>query len=190
METTRKSLLLRIRDPRDSVAWQEFDGIYRPILTRYTKAWHLRDADIEDVVQHCMVAVHKRVESFDYDPDRGRFKSWLRTLANNRIRNLFRDRRMQEAKSADFERPQLREPPPDQQFDKLWMDEHLKHCMGQVRTEVEPTTFKAFELHVYEQWPVERVCSTMNMTPNQVYKIKRRVTQMVAQKMRMLLQNG
>ena len=34
MNTTRASLLARLKDLDNTVAWQEFDGLYRPMLQR------------------------------------------------------------------------------------------------------------------------------------------------------------
>ncbi|MFQ5490031.1 MAG: RNA polymerase sigma factor [Phycisphaerae bacterium] len=103
MHTTRASLLLRVRDPKDATAWTEFDAIYRPLLVRFGQSNGLGEADVEDVAQHCMTAIHKRIASFDYDPEKGRFKGWLRTLVNNRIRDLHRRRQDEQARTGDFD---------------------------------------------------------------------------------------
>ncbi len=183
METTRPSLLLRIRDPADAEAWGQFDTIYRPMLYRFARSSGLSDADAEDVTQFCMSAVNRHIRGFDYDPSKGRFKGWLRTMVNNRIRNLVRGRREEPAKSQDFKRPQQREQTPDQLFDQIWMDEHLKHCMKLVRQEVEPQTFQAFQRYVLDEQSVEQVCRELHMTANQVYKAKWRMTQKLTTRM-------
>ena len=54
MDTTRASLLLRIKDTRNTHAWAEFDAIYRPMLYRFARARGLDDAAAEDLVQHCI----------------------------------------------------------------------------------------------------------------------------------------
>ena len=93
MDTTRPSLLLRLRDRSNADAWRTFDAIYRPILRRFAQGWGLGDEDTEDVVQYCMVAVLDHISAFHYDPAKGRFKAWLHTLVNNRVRDLLRNRR-------------------------------------------------------------------------------------------------
>ncbi len=67
MNTTRISLLLRIKDLKDADAWAEFDAIYRPILSRFAAARGLQEADVDDVVQHCMTAIHAHIKAFEYD---------------------------------------------------------------------------------------------------------------------------
>ncbi|MFH1417663.1 MAG: sigma-70 family RNA polymerase sigma factor [Planctomycetota bacterium] len=188
METTRASLLVRIKDRHDTEAWRMFDAIYRPMLYRFSVSRGLDHAQAEDVVQQCMVAVNSHINSFEYDPRKGRFKGWLRTMVNNRIRNLARDRHEQLAESQDFRRGQQCEQSPEELFDKLWMDEHLKHCLLMIREEVEDATFRAFSCYVIEEQPVEKVCEELGITANRLYKIKWRLTQKLSEKMKELLE--
>ncbi len=184
MDTTRPSLLLRIRDHADIGAWQTFDAIYRPMLFRFGRASGLSHADAEDVAQHCLTAVADHIQEFSYDPRKGRFKSWLRTLVNNRVRNLRRRPIEHQANTADFRDQQQREPAPDEVFDRIWMEEHLWHSLGELRAEVDETTFLAFQHYVIDQWPIDKVCNELGLKPNNVYTIKWRLTERVAEKMK------
>lgn len=182
VNTTRASLLLRLRNPADQPAWREFDSIYRPMLGRMVRKAGLHDADAEDVVQHCMASIHQHIQGFEYDPSKGKFKSWLRTLVNNRIRNLRRARAHVAAETGDFERPQEREPLPEQVFEDLWLQEHLRFALSQIREEVEPTTFEAYQRYVVNGERVNEVCERLGMNANQLYAIKFRVTRILQQK--------
>jgi len=187
MHRTRASLLLRIRDRQDVAAWGEFDAIYRPLLYRYARTRGLDDAEAEDIVQQCMGAIHARIDDFDYDPQKGRFKGWLCTVASNRIRNLYRGRREQPAESKDLKRDQQRERAPEAEFDRIWRDEHLRHCLRQVREEVQPEVYAAFERYVMREQSAEEVCAALDVTSDQLYRIKWRITQKIGDKMRALL---
>lgn len=187
MDTTRPSLLLRIRNRADGAAWVEFDAIYRPMLMQYARSRGLDAAVSEDVVQECMTSIHQNIDRFEYDPAKGRFKGWLRTLVNNRFRNILRDRRDQLAESQDFKRPQERESEPDELFDRIWQQEHLKHCLKTIRDEVEESTFRAFVAYVIEDQPIDKVCADLNMNSNQVHAIKFRITRRLQQRMHELI---
>lgn len=187
MDTTRPSLLLRIRDRTDADAWRTFDAIYRPMLYRFARTHGLAPADAEDVTQHCLSVVQDRIGEFAYDASKGSFKAWLRTLARNRVRNLIRDRHDRQCDSRAFEIDQQREPLPDETFDRIWKEEHLWHCMRELRAEVEPATYRAFELYVLGQTPLEEVCRETGLKPNNVYTIKWRMTEKVAAKMKELV---
>lgn len=49
--STRPSLLLRIRDPRDTEAWQTFVDVYGRLVYRHCRNRGLRHEDAENVTQ-------------------------------------------------------------------------------------------------------------------------------------------
>lgn len=184
MDTTRVSLLLRIKNRDDGVAWREFDAIYRPMLRKFALAYGADATEADDVVQHCMAAIHKHIDRFEYDPSKGRFKGWLKTLVNNRIRNLIRKRKERIAMTGDFAAAAAAESQdPEAVFEKIWMDEHLTHALRLVRREVEEKTFNAFVDYVIKERPVEEICAEHGLNANQVHKSKYRLTKKLAEKM-------
>jgi RNA polymerase sigma-70 factor (ECF subfamily) len=186
MDTTSASLLLRIRDQKDSAAWGQFDTIYRPILRQYARSRGLHDDQVEDVVQHCMLAVSQHIASFEYDPARGKFKAWLRTIVNNQVNKLRRQPSEQLAGTQVLDGMENGEVGPDSVFEEIWQREHLRHCLEDVRAKIEEATYRAFRAYALEEQPVEKVCADLNMTRNQVQLIKWRVTQMLRERMREL----
>ncbi len=178
---TRASLLIQIRDPGNRSAWQEFDEIYRPMLKRVALARGLDAADADDITQQCMVAVHNHIKSFEYDPAKGRFKSWIRTLANNRIRNLRRVRRPYQPDDEDFDRTEGREQAPDAVFDRIWLETHLQFCFRKIESELGRPDFLAFKNYVIDEQPVTEVCRELGLTPGRLYKIEWRVTRRMRQ---------
>lgn len=187
MDTTRASLLLRIRDRADADAWTVFDRIYRPMLTRFAMHMGLGRDDADDVVQLSLNAVADHIGSFDYNPERGRFKAWLRTLVQNKVRNVLRVRRPLETESGTLSLLPSTEESPDESFERLWRQEHLWHCLREVQAEVEETTYRAFEGYVLHQRPAEDVARELGLSVNHVYTIKWRLTDRVAAKMKALV---
>ncbi|MFH1419975.1 MAG: sigma-70 family RNA polymerase sigma factor [Planctomycetota bacterium] len=183
METTRPSLLIRVRNQRDQDAWHEFDAIYRPMLRRFARVRGLDDGAADEVAQECMVAVSRYIGGFEYDPQKGRFKGWLRTLVNNRIRNMLRDRHEVQAESQDFKRPEHQGRTPEEIFDAIWKQEHLKQCLRFVKREVESSTFDAFVAYAMEERSIEDVCEAFKMTANQVHAIKSRMIKRIRHRM-------
>ncbi len=89
--------------------------------------------------------------------------------------------------TANFDAAQTREAAPEEVFDSIWLQEHLWHCLRELRDEVEPATYRAFLAYVVEQQPVEQVCAASGLTAQNVYTIKWRLTERVAAKMRELV---
>lgn len=187
MDTTRKTLLIRVRNRSDSLAWREFVGLYRPLLVGYARARGLQAEDAEDIAQQCLESISQHIANFDYDPGRGGFKKWLHTLVNNRVRNLLRRRQERLAESGDFERPQGRARSPEEMWEQLWLGEHLKYCLEQIRPQVEPKTYQAFCRVALEQQPVKAVSREIGMTAEQIYVAKSRMTKRLREMMTDLL---
>jgi RNA polymerase sigma-70 factor (ECF subfamily) len=125
--------------------------------------------------------------TFDYSPDKGGFKFWLRRVANNKINDFFKKRQVPLAKTADFRRPQKRELSPDELWEKEWQRKHLQYCLKQIQPEVAPTTYQAFQYHVLCGWPVDKVAEVFQISVDQVYTAKSRITRRLRAKMRELL---
>lgn len=187
MDTTRASLLIRIRDPKNHSAWSQFDAIYRPLLRRLCRARGLGDSTADDIVQQCMAKVHQHIAGFEYDPDKGRFKSWLHTMAIRLIQNYYNRLKERDATTSAFNQKEAADDLPDEQFEKLWMEEHLAFCLESIRVEIGAQSYEAFRLYVLKEMPADEVSRQLGMAVSELYRIKYRTTQRLAEKMSELL---
>ena len=182
MDTTRPSLLIRIKDPRDAAAWEEFHALYAPLLYRYARARGLNHDDAEDVRASCYESIVRQIRSFEYDKRKGGFKAWLRTLVNRRVVDWLRKRRDEQAGSQQLAELPDREPPPDELWEQHWKEQHLAYCLEQVRNSVTAQTYEAFQL-LMQDLSVDDVCTRLSLVPKQVYRAKSRVLQLVRERM-------
>lgn len=180
---TRASLLQRVRDPSDNKAWREFFAIYRPLIYRYARLRGLDREDADETAQRCMAKLVDKMPTFEYSRDKGGFKYWLRRVTNNLINDAHRRRRVLQAESADFKRPQQREPTMDELWDREWERKHLQHFLSQLKGRIAPSTYQAFECYVLKEWPVERVMEELDLSADQVYAAKSRVTKKLREMM-------
>lgn len=187
MSTTRASLLQRVKNAEDQESWREFFHIYQPLLYRYARIRGLGREDAEELAQQCLTVLSQKMSTFEYVKEKGGFKHWLRRIANNKVNDMFKKRKMPVGKSGDFRRPQEREPAPDEAWERQWQKRHLQYCLLQVQQEVIATTYKAFEYHVLCSWPVEKVAETLSISVDQVYTAKSRITRRLRGKMRDLV---
>lgn len=181
-DKTSPSLLARVRDPGDDKSWREFVGIYDPLVYRYARLRGLTHEDARELVQECMTVLVRTMPGFEYSREKGKFKNWLRRLADNKICDMFKRRRPVRGNSKDFTRPQQREVSASQLWEEQWQRKHLRYCLQEALNEVCPTTRQAFELYVVAEWPVERVTETLSLTADQVYAAKSRITQRLKKK--------
>ena len=74
---TRQTLLQRLKDQYDQPSWEEFAGLYLPYIHGVLLKLIANAQDRDDVAQEVLLACWKKLPEFDYQPARGRFRSWL-----------------------------------------------------------------------------------------------------------------
>ncbi|MBI1827665.1 MAG: sigma-70 family RNA polymerase sigma factor [Planctomycetes bacterium] len=176
MNTTRSSLLERVKQRTDRSAWNDFFHLYWPLLVGFAQSRSLSRADAEDVAQDCMDVLFRTLKEFNYARGKGSFKNYLYTLVIRRIMNSVRRKRPRSADSSELQNLQALETESSRLWERYWLRHHLAYCLSVVETEFASPTLAAFRLYVISDWPVERVCEALEVTANQVYLAKSRVT--------------
>ena len=174
----------RLKGNRDEVAWQEFYDIYRPLIYRYARQRGLSGSDAEEIVGECFQDLARAMPEFEYQPARGKFKSWLKKLVNYKISN-WRSGPGREGLVPDFEMEMVPDDdcPHDQLWETAWRNEVLNFCVQRARASVSVQNFQIFHLNVFEGWSPQKIAETFEMTSDQVYRAKHKVLQKVRQEM-------
>ena len=85
---TSATLLLRLQDLEDHEAWAAFVERYAPVVFSWCRRFSLQDSDAADVTQDVLVKLMRSMRSFRYEPGKGRFRGWLKTVTANAVRDL------------------------------------------------------------------------------------------------------
>ena len=178
--STRPSLLLRIRDSQDKLAWNEFVGIYGPLVYAFGRKHGLQDADAADLTQEVFRAVASAVGQFHYDADRGGFRRWLFTVTRNELRDAVAHAKRNPAGSGDTGIKQVIERQPAPLNDEaLWEEEYERRrfdwAAQRVCGQVEKSTWQAFWQTAIEGKPAEEVARALKISVGAVYIAKSRV---------------
>jgi len=80
---TRHSLIVRLKDPRNDLAWTEFVCAYEPFLTRLVRKQGTPDRHVADVTQQLLIAIAKSVDGWKADGKSASFRRWLGCVARN-----------------------------------------------------------------------------------------------------------
>lgn len=84
---TNATLLQRVKNQYDDKSWDEFNDYYRPYIYMIVKGLNMRHHDALELTQLILIKTWKNLPKFEYNPDKGCFRSWLRRVAVNSVRN-------------------------------------------------------------------------------------------------------
>ena len=181
---TRNSLLLRLPDKADVDAWDQFVAIYQPLVFRLARSKGFQDADANDIVQEVMVAVSKAIHRWDQDPTKGRFRDWLYKIARNLMINFLTRRKHLPLGQGGSELvrflnesvdPSTEESESSREFDLEYRRELYLVAVRQVRTDVRPTTWEAFQRTSIEGMSGKAAAECLGMSEGAVVVARCRV---------------
>jgi RNA polymerase sigma-70 factor (ECF subfamily) len=188
---TGSTLLVLLRQPDSPEAWSAFVRRYTPKLYAWCRQWKLQPADAEDVAQDVLHRLARHLRGFPYDPGRGHFRSWLKTLAQHAWSDLRASRRRAGWGSGDPAVQQLLEEqvgPEDlaQALEPEFAVEVYEEAMARVQLRVSRPTWQAFRLLAVEGQSGAEVAARLKMTVAAVYMARSRVQQMLRKEVQKL----
>jgi RNA polymerase sigma factor (sigma-70 family) len=169
---TRLSLILRLRNADDILAWREFVEIYGPVIRAMARNRGLQVADVDDVTQEVLTRVAKSVERWEPDRDRGSFRGWLAAITRNLVIQSFRSRSRLPATGQDS---QIVEWTEDKEFDLESERQLFRWAARKVQQQFEPKTWQAFWLTAVDGRSAESVAQQLGTTKAQIYVSRSRV---------------
>jgi RNA polymerase sigma-70 factor (ECF subfamily) len=177
---TRASLLVRIRDPRDTEAWAQFLDLYGAVVYGFARRRGLQDADAADLMQDVFRSVAAAAGRLEYDPARGSFRGWLFTVTRNKLYNFLDGRRRQVLGSGDSgaqERLEAAAAPADgeAEWDREYEQRVFRWATERVRGEFQEATWQAFWQTAVEGRSAKEVGAKLGLSPGAVYVAKSRV---------------
>lgn len=185
---TRASLLLRLNasDPRPrEIAWQEFRDRYSPVIAGFARNLGAMPQDIDDVIQDVLLGFYARSPTFTYDPDKGRFRGYLKVCTFRALRaRLGHNARF---KALPLDQLQEEDVEIDHVWTDVWAQEQLNRALTAVRDDYHGNkTFQAFQKHVIEARPAEEVAAELGMSAVSVRKAKQRITHALSRRLKHL----
>jgi len=147
MPTTSATLLLRLKQVDDQPAWERFVQIYTPLLFFWARSAGLKQSDAGDFVQELLVTLVQKLPEFNYEPipgRDGRFRSWLRTVALNKWKDLQKRQRPAIVPPDDDAFSRLSLPDSAEEFWEREYDQHLvARALEVMKAEFQPTSWQA-----------------------------------------------
>lgn len=182
--STHASLLLRVRDFSDARAWQDFVECYAPGIFDWCRRFGLQDSDSADATQMVLIKLASELRSFEYDPRRGRFRGWLKTITRNVTTDLMRTWKERAAGGSTFAPT---EPAPEsdpasilfEEVEKGYQAELLRRAAANVQLRVKPATWSVWQMTCEQEIDARDAASRLGISIGDVYVAKSRILKML-----------
>jgi len=187
---TRPSLLTSLSNgPNGQIAWREFFERYAPAIYRVARFRGLSGDDADDIVQRTMVSILSHIGDFQYDRSRGQFRNWVRTIAENKIRENARKRSLPTMGGESLSQCGNDGPTIDEVWEAEWRLQDMLWSIDQVAKDVSPRRMEAFRQYALEGKTAESVAENLEMSIGNVYVTRHMVLNRVRQKIEELNKN-
>lgn len=187
MDATRPSLLLRMRDGQDPVAWEDFFHQYSGVVLRYGAKLRLNEQQAKDILQETMVELMRVLPRFEYQASRGKFRNFLLTIVHRKIlKSIKRSSRRGEVSmdtSSEDGVPYMAllasEPEEglSEQDEKRWQRSLVEDCLEHLRQDasIKDMTIDIFIAFAIEGASAREVGERFDTNENNVYQVKNRI---------------
>ena len=176
---TRHSLIVRLKDQRNDLAWTEFVCAYEPFLTRLVRKQGTPDRHVADVSQQLLIAIAKSVDGWKPDGKVASFRRWLGRVARNVvIKYMVRERKQVTGQGgSDF--LTLTEELPDASVDaeqaRRYEQELILWAAELVRGEFRESSWRAFWATQIDGRSVADVAEELGVTTGSIYMSRSRI---------------
>ncbi|MBX3419851.1 MAG: sigma-70 family RNA polymerase sigma factor [Pirellulaceae bacterium] len=172
---TRPSLLLRLAEPADQVAWEDFVQIYEPVVVRMAMRRGLQASDAHDLCQEVMTRVARTIANWNPDRERGSFRSWLATVTRNLVIDHFRKQQRRPSLPGESALADINAPAEQALFEQEEERQIFCWAADRARQSFTDTTWQAFWLTCVENQSPQAVAEQLELSVGAVYIARSRV---------------
>ena len=176
---TRHSLIVRLKDQRNELAWTEFVCAYEPFLSRLVQRQGTPDRHVPDITQQLLIAIAKSVNGWRPDGREASFRRWLGRVARNVVIKFMTREKKQVTGQGGSDFLKLVEltsdDTPDEERSKQYEHELILWAAELVRSEFRDTSWRAFWATQVDGRSVVDVARELSVTPGSIYMSRSRI---------------
>jgi RNA polymerase sigma-70 factor (ECF subfamily) len=188
---TGSVLLLLLSNQADPHCWNAFVERYAPKIYGWCRQRGLQEADAQDVTQEVLTQLVQKLRTFAYDPRKGSFRGWLRTVTHHAWCDYLESRQRAGVAGESKEVLQCMETLEAREdllktLAETFDLEVFAEAQARVQLQVSPRDWKIFESLALEGRPGPVVAKELGMTVTAVLMAKSRVQKKLRQEVRRL----
>ncbi|CAG0952140.1 hypothetical protein PHYC_00256 [Phycisphaerales bacterium] len=143
----------------------------------------VQETDCDDVLQDVLLALARDIQKFEHDPQRGRFRGYLKTVTLHVVFKRFRQKgpaaRPEEIDSS-VQAASVDEAI-DEQWESEWRTYHVRMAMEAIEAEFGEKDRAAFEHYAVAGRDAKSTAELLEMSVDQVYQAKSRISRRLAE---------
>ena len=176
---TRDSLLIRVRDPDDRDAWEQFASIYRPVVYRLARTRGIQDADAQDLTQRVLISVADAIRTWERSPG-SRFRHWLRRVAKNEVLKAL-TRQPRDLAGGGTSAAELLNQHPDtcpdaeEEEEREYRRQLFRRAAEIVRARADEATWLAFSMTMIDGCAIAEAAARLGRSEGMVYAARSRI---------------
>lgn len=175
--TTHATLLAKLVHGGEPSAWREFVDRYGELIRGFAVRQYVKPVDCEDIVQDVLLALTRTMPNFQYDPAKGKFRSYLKTAVVHAIyRKSFQSRGEVSLEEVDAtSRAAGADPDVEGQWESEWRQYHLRLAMKTIGIEFNDADRRAFQMYAVDGRSAAETAESLGQNVDQVYQAKSRI---------------
>ncbi|MCM8530938.1 MAG: sigma-70 family RNA polymerase sigma factor [Lentisphaeraceae bacterium] len=188
---TSITLVQKMRNLHDEKSWDRFTETYTPYMRMIILSMGLKHHDMEDLVQSIILKAWKNLPNFDYRPDKGSLRSWLKTITKNTVFSFLKRKSTSESSLDEIQEKSLINYNPITEaeiyecMDKQWEIYIANLAWENVKDEFGETVQQIF-LKLSGGESIEQIAVNLEIKENTVYQSRKRVKSRLHREIRRL----
>ena len=173
---TRMTLINQVKNPEDEAAWDEFCTFYWDLIINWARQLGCSNTLAKDIFQETIISLMRRFPDFEYNLEKGRFRSFLKTIVKRRIYDAYRKEGKYVAVSpikddanefdsnSVFDKFAAEKSEITFEHDFIWLDSLLRSSIRRTSEKLDKLTYQSFKMYVLEEKPVEEVAKELKIS--------------------------
>ena len=178
-ETTRSSVLKAVANTKNEAAWQRLFDLYAGFVFSIARSKGLKPEDADDIVQVVFTDLARNLPTFQYDREKGKFRSYLTGLVHWRVMDRLKaGKRDADLKASFWEEAAAAAIAADDGFsEREWQAAALEEALRRIKPDVRPEHYAAFVASTVEGQDTEVVMRLYGLSRDNLYQIRKRLTE-------------
>lgn len=176
-DQTRQTLIERIRDQHNELAWEEFVATYESYIYAIIRRMGISAEDSKDIHQDVVLNLWKKLPDYRKNPN-SRFRSWLSTVTSNAVKYFIRSS-VNKSKKLDRYENLLKDLDDSSTEIEAIADEEWELFIADKAMKTVEQAFSGRGMDVFQMslngHSIAEIAKELNIEENSVYQLRARV---------------